>query len=146
ALRVLLDGDGPRLNDMYKHWPFFRSLVDNAQLSLGKADLAVARLYDRLVQDAGLRERTFGTIAEEWTRTEQAILAVTGQTSLLDNSPVLRRSVRLRNPYVDPLSFVQVSLLRRLRGLPEGAEARAAAQRLVAQTINGVAAGLQNTG
>ena len=131
---------------MYRHWPFFRSLVDNAQLSMGKADLAVARLYAGLVPDVALRERIFGAIEQEWRATEQAILEVTGQTALLGNSPVLRQSVRLRNPYVDPLSFLQVSLLRRLRELPEDDPRRAPLQRLVALTINGVAAGLQNTG
>ena len=142
---------------MYRRWPFFRSLVDNAQLSMGKADLAVARCYAGLVEDAALRERIFGAVEEEWARTERAVLQITGQPALLGSSPVLRRSIRLRNPYVDPLSFLQVSLLRRLRrladsGATEGQEEEAAAanravlQRLVALTINGVAAGLQNTG
>jgi phosphoenolpyruvate carboxylase len=134
---------------MYRRWPFFRSLVDNAQLGLGKADRAIARLYAGLVAPAALRERVFGAIAAEWERTERAILEVTGQPALLAGSPVLRRSVRLRNPYVDPLSFVQVSLLRRLRRLPAGGAPsgeQAAIERLIALSINGVAAGLQNTG
>jgi phosphoenolpyruvate carboxylase len=156
-------GDGVevagRLREMYRRWPFFRSLVDNAQLSMGKADLAVARCYAGLVEDAALRERIFGAVEEEWARTERAVLEITGQPALLGSSPVLRRSIRLRNPYVDPLSFLQVSLLRRLRRLGDAAtegstgpeeEAvaanRAVLQRLVALTINGVAAGLQNTG
>ena len=144
---------------MYRRWPFFRSLVDNAQLSMGKADLAVARCYAGLVDDAALRDRIFGAVEEEWARTERAVLQITGQPALLASSPVLRRSIRLRNPYVDPLSFLQVSLLRRLRRLADAATAatagreeesaaadRAVLQRLVALTINGVAAGLQNTG
>jgi phosphoenolpyruvate carboxylase len=134
------------LREMYRRWAFFRSLVDNAQLSMGKADLAVARLYAGLVTDAPLRERIFGAVEREWERTERAVLDLTGQPALLDNSPVLRRSVRLRNPYVDPLSFLQICLLRRLRAVPEQDPAVPELQRLVALTINGVAAGLQNTG
>jgi phosphoenolpyruvate carboxylase len=131
---------------MYRRWAFFRSLVDNAQLSMGKADLAVARLYAGLVTDAPLRERIFGAVEREWERTERAVLDLTGQPALLASSPVLRRSVRLRNPYVDPLSFLQICLLRRLRAVPEQNPALPELQRLVALTINGVAAGLQNTG
>jgi phosphoenolpyruvate carboxylase len=128
---------------MYREWPFFRSLVDNAQLGLGKADLAIARLYAGLCRDESLRERVFGAIAAEWRRTEAAILRVTGASALLATSPVLRRSVHLRNPYVDPLSFVQIVLLERLR---DGAGDTEETERLVALSINGVAAGLQNTG
>ena len=135
-----------RLAAMYREWPFFRSLVDNAQISLGKSDLAVARLYDGLAAPPELRARIFARIAEEWRRTEDGILAVTGQPAILSGSPVLRRSIRLRNPYVDPMSFAQVSLLARLRDLPEESPDRDAVARLVALTINGVAAGLQNTG
>ncbi len=134
------------LREMYTQWPFFRTLLDNAQLSLGRADLAIARLYARLVGDQPARERIFGAIEAEWQRTERAILEIGEQTALLEHSPVLSRSIRLRNPYVDPLSFAQVSLLQRLRQLPEGASERATIQRLIALTINGVAAGLQNTG
>ena len=129
-----------------REWPFFRSLVDNAQISLGKSDLAVARLYDGLAGPSDLRARVFAAMAEEWRRTEEAILAVTGQPAILSGSPVLRESIRLRNPYVDPMSFAQVSLLARLRSLPEDSPEREDVRRLVALTINGVAAGLQNTG
>ncbi|MDQ3702072.1 MAG: phosphoenolpyruvate carboxylase, partial [Chloroflexota bacterium] len=134
------------LAEMYNDWQFFRSLIDNAQLSMGKADLAVARLYASLVPDALVRQRIFGHIEAEWRRTEAAVLAITGQSALLAGSPVLRRSIRLRNPYVDPLSFLQVSLLVRLRRMADGAAEREPARQLVAATINGVAAGLQNTG
>ena len=131
---------------MYRDWPFFRSLLDNAQISLGKSDLAVARLYDGLADPPELRSRVFAAVAEEWRRTEETILATTGHAALLAGSPVLRQSIRLRNPYVDPMSFAQVSLLRRLRALPDGSPEREAVRRLVALSINGVAAGLQNTG
>ena len=145
ALRTLLDGDGPRLHDMYQHWPFFRSLVDNAQLSLGRSDLAIARLYDGLASPA-LRPRIFNQVAAEWMATERAILRTASQGVLLESSPVLRRSIRLRNPYVDPLSFVQVSLLGRLRRLAAEASEAEELRRLAALSVNGVAAGLQNTG
>jgi phosphoenolpyruvate carboxylase len=133
-----------RLRDMYRGWPFFRSVIDNAQISLGKADRAVARLYDGLAAPA-VRAAVFPRITEEWDRTLAGLAEVTG-AALLEDSPVLRRSIGLRNPYVDPLSFVQVALLRRLRGLPEDDAGRAEVQRVVALSVNGVAAGLQNTG
>jgi phosphoenolpyruvate carboxylase len=133
-----------RLRAMYGGWPFFRSLLDNAQISLGKADRAVARLYEGLAEPR-VRETVFTRLAEEWERTLAAVSEVTG-SGLLEASPVLRRSIRLRNPYVDPLSFVQVALLARLRALPEDDPQRAEVQRVVALSINGVAAGLQNTG
>jgi phosphoenolpyruvate carboxylase len=129
---------------LYRDWPFFRSLLDNAQLSLGRADRAVARLYAGLSSPG--QRRVWSRIEEEWVRTEKAVLAATGQDGLLAGSPVLRRSVRLRNPYVDPLSFVQVGLLRRLRSLPEDSPEWTALGSLVALTVNGIAAGLQSTG
>jgi phosphoenolpyruvate carboxylase len=145
ALAPLLERDGARLAEMYREWPFFRSLIDNAQLSLGRSDLAVSSLYDGLA-DALLRARIFPRLREEWQATERAILAAASQQALLEHSPVLSRSIRLRNPYVDPLNFVQVSLLARLRGLdPESPEAEEV-RRLGALSVNGVAAGLQNTG
>jgi len=145
ALRLLLDGDGPRLDDMYRQWPFFRSLVDNAQLSLGRSDLAIARLYDGLAEP-DLRPRIFARVQAEWESTERAILRAASLGVLLENSPVLRQSIRLRNPYVDALSFVQVSLLARLRRLEPDAPQAEELRRLAALSVNGVAAGLQNTG
>jgi len=135
-----------RLAAMYREWPFFRSLLDNAQMSLGKSDLAVARLYDGLAEPPELRARVFGVVEAEWRRTAAAVLSVTGQPAIMAGSPVLRESIRLRNPYVDPMSFAQVSLLGRLRDLPEGSPDHEPLHRLVALTINGIAAGLQNTG
>jgi phosphoenolpyruvate carboxylase len=145
ALAPLLASDPARLAEMYREWPFFRSLIDNAQLSLGRSDMAVASLYDGLA-DPGLRPRIFARVREEWRATERAILAVAGQQALLEHSPVLSRSIRLRNPYVDPLNFVQVSLLGRLRRLDAPSPAAEEVRRLGALSVNGVAAGLQNTG
>jgi phosphoenolpyruvate carboxylase len=133
-----------RLRAMYDGWPFFRSLLDNAQISLGKADRAVAGLYDGLAPEP-LRARIVPLVDQEWERTLRQLAAITG-ADLLEESPVLRRSIGLRNPYVDPLSFVQVTLLRRLRQMAEDAPERPQVERLIALSVNGVAAGLQNTG
>jgi phosphoenolpyruvate carboxylase len=137
---------GP-LREMYGGWPFFRALLDNAEMSLLKADLGIARLYSDLVPSRALAAPIFSAIEEEYARTRDAIRAVTGHTELMDGDPVIQRSVHLRNPYVDPLNYVQVEMLRRLRALPdpEGAEA-AACREVVVLTINGIAAGLRNTG
>jgi phosphoenolpyruvate carboxylase len=133
------------LRRMTRDWPFFRSLLENAQMSLGRSDRAVAHLYAALAEtDVGPRIRA--VMESEWDRTEAAILAVTGKSQILESSPVLLRSIRLRNPYVDPMSFVQVTLLRRWRSLPPEAPEREQVRRVLALTVNGVAAGLQNTG
>jgi phosphoenolpyruvate carboxylase len=135
------------LRRMYREWPFFETIVNNAQVSLGKADIGIARLYADLVADAGIRDRVFSQIAAEFQRTCRWILLVTGQREILDNEPILQRSIRRRNPYVDPLNFIQASLLRRLRALEDHESEEA--QQLIAAitlTINGVASGLKNTG
>ena len=135
---------------MYRDWPFFRSLIDTAQMALGKADRPIAALYASLAAPAPASERIWARIREEWDLAERGVIAVTGAERLLDTSPVLQRSIRVRNPYVDPLSFIQVRLLSELRELLESDrpdEARLEAlQRALLLTVNGVAAGLQNTG
>jgi phosphoenolpyruvate carboxylase len=143
-------GDDDRLavlQEMYREWPFFSKVIDNAQIAMGKADMGIARHYSRLVEDEGVRGRIFGEIETAFRRTGRLILRVTGQKEILDNEPVLQRSIRLRNPYVDPLNFSQVSLLRRWRALPdpEGPETERLLQ-VIFLTINGIAAGLKNTG
>ncbi|MDR7606385.1 MAG: phosphoenolpyruvate carboxylase, partial [Armatimonadota bacterium] len=130
------------LRAMYAGWPFFRSVVDNAQISLGTADLEVTRLYAQLVEEESVRERIYRRIRDEYERTVRMVLEVTGQRELLDNSPVLQRSVRLRNPYVDPMSYLQVRLLRERRARPDDPMVA----ELVQRTVNGIAAGLQTTG
>ena len=134
------------LQTMYAGWPFFQTLVDNAQLAMHKADLGIAELYASLVVDERIRRRIFAVISAEFGRAESAILAITGQKTLLAREPVLLESVRLRNPYVDPLNYVQVEMLRRLRGGKQRAKDAAAAREVVALTINGISAGLKNTG
>ena len=130
---------------LYRSWPFLNSLLDNAELSLAKADMGVARLYARLATNRG-DDRRWAAIEAEHERAVTLLLRVTGRDRLLDDSPVLQRSIALRNPYVDSLSEVQVRLLARLRALEPDDPARAQVLRLVQLTVNGVAAGLQYTG
>jgi phosphoenolpyruvate carboxylase len=134
------------LQDMYQGWLFFRAVVDNAQMALLKADMAIAARYAGLVDDPELGRRIFGQIAAEHTRAREALLAITGQQALLDNEPVLQRAIRLRNPYVDPLNLVQVGLLRRLRRLPGDSAEREQIVNALRLSIVGIAAGLKNTG
>jgi phosphoenolpyruvate carboxylase len=131
-----------RLKIMAKRFPIFEALLANTEMGLAKADLAIAERYAALVSDAALRQRVFTCIAEEHERTRDMVLRVTGQSHLLENKPTLERSIRLRNPYVDPMSLIQVELLHRKRAGEEGEELDYA----LAATINGIAAGLRNTG
>lgn len=130
------------LADMMRRFPFFTDMVRNVELALTKVDLPLARLYSALVPDSELRDRVFGLVEEEFLRTRRMVLAVTGQTRLLENSAPLARSIRLRNPYVDPLSLIQIELLRRKRRGEESDEL----DYVLAATINGISAGLRNTG
>jgi phosphoenolpyruvate carboxylase len=131
------------LQTMYERWPFWGTTLDNAQMILAKADMTIARLYADLVGDQALAARVYDTIAAEHRRTVEVVCRVTRQQALLERVPVLQRSIQQRNPYVDPLSFIQTVLLRRLRGAAEPPEALRTA---VLESINGVAAGLKNTG
>jgi phosphoenolpyruvate carboxylase len=128
-----------------RDWPFLSSLLDNAEMSLAKADMGVARLYAALATGPG-DDRRWDAIETEFRRTVTLIARVTGRQRLLDGAPVLQRSVALRNPYVDSLSELQVRLLARLRRMPPDDSERERVLRLVQLTVNGVAAGLQNTG
>ncbi|MBX5437409.1 MAG: phosphoenolpyruvate carboxylase [Alicyclobacillaceae bacterium] len=134
------------LRQMYREWPFFRVLIDNLQMALAKADMLIAYEYTQLVSDADLARRTFRRIEEEYDRTRRIVLAVTGHADILANQPVIQQSIRLRNPYVDPLSFFQVRLLKELRRRKQAGEAYEECLQQVLHTINGIAAGLRNTG
>jgi phosphoenolpyruvate carboxylase len=112
------------------------------EMALAKSDFGIAKLYSELVSDKALRQRVYSKLKEEFERTEQAVLLVTGQKALLESNPVLARSIRLRNPYVDPMSLIQVELLRRKRG----GDNSDALNRALGATINGISAGLRNTG
>jgi phosphoenolpyruvate carboxylase len=130
------------LQEMMGDFPLFTDVVRNVEMALAKADLGIASLYASLVPDAALRERVFGMLKAEFERTRESILAVTGQRDLLQSNPVLARSIVLRNPYVDPMSLIQVDLLRRKRAGEDTDELN----RAIAGTISGIAAGLRNTG
>ena len=116
---ALAAAEGGALREMYGAWPFFRTLLDNAEMSLLKADLGIAALYSELVPDRAMAARVFRAVETEYARTRDAVLAVTGHAELMDSDPVIQRSVHLRNPYVDPLNYLQVEMLRRLRALPD---------------------------
>jgi phosphoenolpyruvate carboxylase len=111
-------------------------------MALGKADLSTARIYAELVRDASLRERIYDMFEAEFHRTVRAVLAITGQAELLETNRVLAHSIRLRNPYVDPMHLIQVDMLRRKRS----GEDTPQVNRAIAATISGIAAGLRNTG
>ena len=130
---------------MYSSWPFFRTLIDNAMMAMSKADIHIAAHYSGLVRNQSLGQRLFKVIASEHRLSERMVLRVTGLPRLLENSPVLQASIARRNPYVDPLSYLQVELLRRLRSHAGSAD-EGEISRIVQLTIGGIAAGLRNTG
>ncbi len=131
------------LQQMYNNWPFFRSTIDNLQMALTKADIQTAKQYIALVNDQKLGERIFKTIVTEYDETKEILLKITGDEELLDQQATIQESVRLRNPYVDPLNFLQVELIKELRNSElEDEELHTE----VLLTISGIAAGLRNTG
>ncbi len=135
--------DGMRLlGEMHARWPFFASVLSNMAMVLAKTDLAVASRYAELCADERLRETVFGRIAAEHARTVALVLAITGRASLLDDNPTLARSIRNRFPYLDPLNHLQIELLRRHRA----GQTDERTQRAIHLTINGLAAGLRNSG
>jgi len=127
---------------MMAEFPLFIDLIRNVEMALAKADFGIASLYASLVPDAEMGQRVFSMIEAEFGRTLTAVLAVTGQKELLETNQMLAHSIRLRNPYVDPMSLIQVDLLRRKRAGEDTEEIN----RAIAGTINGISAGLRNTG
>jgi len=130
------------LRDMHRRWPFFRSMLSNMSMVLAKTDLAIASRYADLVTDPAVREAIYPTLVAEHRRTMHWLLQVTGQSGLLDDNPTLARSIRNRFPYLDPLNHVQVELLRRYRA----GQTDTRTKRGIHLTINGLAAGLRNSG
>ncbi len=109
--------------------------------------MSIAALYDALVPDRALAERIFSLIKEEYERTVEVVLSIQEHTELMQAEPQIQHSIRVRNPYVDPLNYIQVETLRRLRALPDpGGEEAAPLREVIVLTINGIAAGLRNTG
>jgi phosphoenolpyruvate carboxylase len=141
------------LQSMTRNFPLFLDIVRNVEMALAKADFGIARMYASLVEDESLRDRVYSVLEAEFTLTRHMILALTGQSTLLERNPVLERSIRLRNPYVDPMSLIQVELIRRKRAAqrhhpdadPDAPETQSL-NRAITATINGISAGLRNTG
>ncbi len=133
-----------QLKEMYRRWPFFRTMLSNVHLGMGRADMEIAGLYAELAdkEDADV---IFTAIKDEFELSKKMLLAVTGAEQILDTEPWLQRSIKVRNPYVDPLNYMQVELLRKLRSDPQGDRAEHF-RRCLIQSINGIAAGLQNVG
>jgi phosphoenolpyruvate carboxylase len=135
--------DGMRiLREMYREWPFFQTLLSNMDMVLAKSNIAIASRYAELVEDTELREAIFPRLRAEWQYTIEMLLAITGQQALLDQNPLLARSIKNRFPYLDPLNHVQTELLKRHRS----GDTDERVVQAIHLTINGIAAGLRNSG
>jgi phosphoenolpyruvate carboxylase len=135
--------DGMRiLQEMYREWPFFQTLLSNMDMVLAKSNIALASRYAELVEDTELREAIFPRLRAEWQSTIEMLLAITGQQALLDQNPLLARSIKNRFPYLDPLNHVQIELLKRHRA----GDTDERVVQAIHLTINGIAAGLRNSG
>ena len=134
------------LRRLYRQWAFFRSLVDNLEMTLAKSSLDIAEGYLELVAPGPERERIYVGVAAEHERTVAAVLGIVGARELLERQPTIQRSIRLRNPYVDPMNAIQVELLRRYRDPDASAAERDRVRRPLLRSISGIAAALRNTG
>ena len=154
AVHAFLHRDGSRdvaaqkalLQKMVKQWPFFSTLLSNMDMVLAKSDLALASRYAELVEDKRLRTKVFAAIEAEWHRTAAALALITGEKQRLVNNAALQRSMRHRFPYIDPLHHLQVELVRRYRAGENQADRDERVKRGIHISINGIAAGLRNTG
>jgi phosphoenolpyruvate carboxylase len=133
--------------EMYDGWLFFRTLLNNSEISMLKADMDISALYVDLAPDKEIAGRIFNTICSEYERTKEAVMTISRRQTLLELEPITQRAVHLRNPYIDPLNYIQIETLRRLRSLsdPDGKKAKLLRE-VMALTINGIASGLKNTG
>jgi len=135
------------LREMYEGWPFFKTMLDNTEMSLLKADLDIAALYVNLVADRELAKSIFRIIQDEYERTREMILEISRHKALLELEPLTQNAIHLRNPYIDPLNYIQVEMLSRLRALSDHDSPEAKSIReVIVLTVNGIAAGLKNTG
>ena len=151
AIEAFLAGDEHAkrlelLQRMHKQWPFFRTLLSNLDMVLAKSDLRIAARYVELAEDKRAARRIFAAIKAEWERVAQALAQITGETQRLQSNPALARSIEHRFPYLDPLNHLQVELLRRYRERRETEAGLERVQRGIHLSINGIAAGLRNTG
>jgi len=134
------------LSEMYHHWEFFKALTDNVEMVLMKSDMTIGREYVRLCKDRKMADKLFRMINEEFERSERAVLNITGERNLLDSNPSLQRSLRLRNAYIDPISLVQIKFLQMYRDINSENGKRQQVLDLLRSTVNGIAAGVRNTG
>jgi phosphoenolpyruvate carboxylase len=149
ALERWRGGDPERLETlkaMYRHWPFFRAMLSNVQMTLFKADMTIAREYAELVSDPALRERVYGLVRTEYERTLREVLAAASSARLLDENPALQFTLARRNPYLDPLNHIQIALLKRYRADPGSEESPSVWLDPLLRSINAIAAGMRNTG
>ncbi|HEY9096131.1 MAG TPA: phosphoenolpyruvate carboxylase, partial [Hydrogenophaga sp.] len=154
AVQTFLHRDGPKgvskqkalLQNMVAQWPFFNALLSNMDMVIAKSDLALASRYADLVEDKRLRNKVFSAIEAEWHRTADALSLITGAKQRLVNNEALQRSIRHRFPYIDPLHHLQVELIRRYRTNEHQAHNDEKVRRGIHISINGIAAGLRNTG
>ena len=135
------DGDRPLLRAMYERWPFFRSTLDLIEMVMAKADARIAGEYDRRLVPPALQPLG-GSLRARLAKATAAVLAITGHREAVESMPVLRRSIDVRNPYVDPINLVQIELLARMRHASPAPELT----RAFAVTVDGIAAGMRNTG
>ncbi len=151
ALRQYID-DNPedglaQLQEMYRQWPLFNSMMHNVQASLAKTDLYIAQLYADIVEDETLRAKIHTMISDEYERALNVVLEITEQQELLDYHKVLQESIKLRNPYVDPLNYIQVHFLKEQSKLSATSDTkRAAIDEILLLTVNGIASGMKSTG
>ena len=136
-------GERKLLRQMYARWPFFKAQIDFMEMSAQKADMHIARRYAELVEDKELRKRIFTRIEEEYTWLREEVLNVTKEHETLGSNPTLQTSIKLRNPYVDALSYFQISLLKASRA---SGRTREDLKHAVLLSINGIANGMRNTG
>ena len=148
ALESYCDSGGglSTLQQMFREWSFFNAIVENVELDIAKADMGIAGLYASLVTDQGIREHIFSLMQAEHERARLQICRIMGQSELLEHTPVMQLSIERRNPYIDPLNYIQVTLLHRLRAVPPGTEESETLLNAVLSTVNGIAAGMKTTG
>ena len=146
AVKMFIEREGEaglkQLQAMNQRWAFFRGLLSNMDMVLSKTDMGIASRYAELVPDEVLSNRIFGEIEAEWQRTLEMLFAITGANTLLADNPTLARSLSTRTPYIDPLNHLQVALLHRHRAGDQDEKVK----RAIHLTINGIAAGLRNSG
>ena len=142
------DPEGHRrlLSEMYRRWPFFNDLIENIQMAVAKSDIQIAQHYSEMVSDPALRKPIFTRIQHEYDLTVRMIQSITGLPEILDSDPGLQRSIRLRNPFIDPINYIQVDLIGKIRAQKKGALPTEQLVHAVLHTINCIATGMRNTG